>query len=122
MNIDRRARAPRNRTLTLSPDERQRLSEVLLYPPIPQNAELLTDKIICADAHSAMNALPLCFVDLLVLDPPYNLKKQFGATSFREMSMSDYERWFENWFVKLLPTLKKTASLYVCGDWKSSAA
>jgi len=38
------------------------------------------------------------------------------------MSLADYERWFEKWFVRLLPTLKRTASLYVCGDWKSSAA
>jgi site-specific DNA-methyltransferase (adenine-specific) len=122
MNDDRKEPAPRNRTLNLSVDERERLRQTLMYPPIPESPELLIDRIICADAHSTIDSLPRYFVDLLILDPPYNLKKQFGATSFREMSLSDYERWFENWFVKLLPTLKKTASLYVCGDWKSSAA
>ena len=38
------------------------------------------------------------------------------------MSLAGYESWFEGWFVGLLPLLKSTASLYVCGDWKSSAA
>jgi len=119
---DFKQRAPRNRTLMLSANERQRLSKLLLYPPIPPDTERLTDKIICTDSMPALDSLPQSFVDLLILDPPYNLKKQFGAMSFREMSLSDYGDWFEEWFVKLLPTLKNTASLYVCGDWKSSAA
>ncbi len=38
------------------------------------------------------------------------------------MSLAEYEEWLEGWFVRVLPTLKPTASLYVCGDWKSSAA
>ena len=66
--------------------------------------------------------LPAAFVDLLILDPPYNLRKRFGKESFGGMSLRDYEDWFESWFVRLLPALKKTASLYVCGDWKSSTA
>jgi site-specific DNA-methyltransferase (adenine-specific) len=65
--------------------------------------------------------LPKAFVDLLILDPPYNLTKRFGAESFRERSLAEYEEWFEGWFVRVLPLLKPTASLYVCGDWKSSA-
>ena len=59
---------------------------------------------------------------LLILDCPYNLTKTFGAGSFREKSSPEYERWFESWFVRLLPALKTTSSLYVCGDWKCSAA
>jgi site-specific DNA-methyltransferase (adenine-specific) len=122
MNSDRKERAPRNRTLTLSTEERQRLRQTLVNPPIPQSPEALVDRIICADAHSTIASLSQGFVDLVILDPPYNLTKQFGATTFREMSLADYECWFEEWFVRLLPTLKQTATLYVCGDWKSSAA
>ena len=59
---------------------------------------------------------------MLILDPPYNLTKKFGAETFREMTLIEYEKWFEGWFVKILPMLKHTATLYVCGDWKSSAA
>lgn len=92
MNSDRKERAPRNRTLTLSIEERQRLRQTLMSPPIPQSPESLVDRIICADAHSTIDSLPRGFVDLLILDPPYNLTKQFGTATFREMSLADYER------------------------------
>jgi len=59
---------------------------------------------------------------LLILDPPYNLDKSFADEKFRELSTAEYERHFEAWLTPLLPCLKPTASLYVCGDWKSSTA
>lgn len=65
--------------------------------------------------------LPDCIVDLLILDPPYNLNKKFGSTQFKRMSSEYYAEWVETWLVKLLPTLKSTASIYFCGDWQSSA-
>lgn len=58
----------------------------------------------------------------MILDPPYNLTKTFGSETFRETSLSDYELFFESHLLRLLPLLKSTATLYVCGDWKSSAA
>ncbi len=82
----------------------------------------LVDRVVCADSLPLFSTLPRHFVDLLVLDPPYNLNKRFGTESFSEMSLAEYEEWLEGWFVRLLPLLKPTASLYVCGDWKSSAA
>jgi site-specific DNA-methyltransferase (adenine-specific) len=94
----------------------------LLRPPLPSDADKLFNQIVCGDAFAVGPELPAGFVDLLILDPPYNLTKKFGAETFREMTLADYEKWFEEWFVKILPTLKRTATLYVCGDWKSSAA
>jgi len=120
--ISQTDRAPRNGTLTIDTIEQARLASTLLYPPIPKDLETLSNKIVCADLLSIVESLPPTFVDLLILDPPYNLKKQFGTLAFREMSLDEYETWFEAWFVKLLRVLKPTASIYVCGDWKSSTA
>jgi site-specific DNA-methyltransferase (adenine-specific) len=61
-------------------------------------------------------------VDLLVLDPPYNLSKQFGASRFSRTSLGEYEAQLEAWVSALLPLLKKDASIYICGDWQSSPA
>jgi site-specific DNA-methyltransferase (adenine-specific) len=115
-------RAPRNRTLVLSESEGIYYPNQLLRPPLPQNAGQLSNWIVCGDAIAICHELPKEFVDLLILDPPYNLTKKFGAETFREMTLADYEKWFEEWFAKMLPTLKHTATIYVCGDWKSSAA
>jgi site-specific DNA-methyltransferase (adenine-specific) len=122
MRLEDKVRAPRNRTLTLTEIERRRLSATLLRTPVPTAAAGLSDQIVCGDSLALFRDLPRQFVDLLILDPPYNLTKEFGASSFREMSLAQYEEWFESWFVEILPSLKPTASLYVCGDWRSSSA
>ncbi len=122
MNQPEKQRAPRNRTLTLSASEQAALARWLLRAPLPAGVAALTDRIVCGDFIELLPQLPKAFVDLLILDPPYNLNKRFGAENFREMSLAEYEEWFEGWFVRVLPLLKPTASLYVCGDWKSSAA
>ena len=36
--------------------------------------------------------------------------------------MTAYAEWLESWFPKLMRTLKPTASVYICGDWRSSSA
>ena len=122
MNGHEKQRAPRNRTLTLSEPERAVLSRRLLRSPLRASARELADHVVCGDSFALLPQLPKAFVDLLILDPPYNLTKQFGSESFQELSLAGYESWFEGWFTGLLPLLKSTASLYVCGDWKSSAA
>lgn len=122
MSHPEKQRAPRNRTLTLSEQERAVLSKRLLRPPLSASVCELTDQVVCGDSFALLPLLPKAFVDLLILDPPYNLNKRFGTESFSEMLLAEYEEWFEGWFVRLLPLLKPTASLYVCGDWKSSAA
>jgi site-specific DNA-methyltransferase (adenine-specific) len=122
MNTPDKQRAPRNRTLTISASEEASLSRRLLRAPLPACVAALTDGIVCGDSIELLPQLPTAFVDLLILDPPYNLTKRFGAESFRERPLAAYEEWFEGWFVRVLPLLKSTASLYVCGDWRSSAA
>ncbi len=113
-------RAPLNRTITLTEHERALYGAQLTRPPF--QTEALRDAIVQADLFAILPQLPRAFTDLLILDPPYNLSKKFGGETFREMDLDAYERWFESWFVQLLPALKKTSSIYVCGDWKSSAA
>lgn len=84
-------------------------------------AELL-NQTINQDLFELLDWLPVGFVDLLFVDPPYNLSKSFGAASFRERSVADYQLWLESWLPRLLPILKPTASVYLCGDWRSAAA
>lgn len=93
-----------------------------LLRSLPLDPGELKNQIVCGNSFLICPELPKAFVDLLILDPPYNLTKKFGDETFREMSLDDYGKWFEDWFVKVLPTLKSTASLYVCGDWRSSTA
>jgi len=58
----------------------------------------------------------------LFADPPYNLTKEFGKENFRRSSLDEYERWLESWIAPCSRLLKPTASIYICGDWRSSSA
>jgi len=120
-NLDK-VRAHRNRTITLSKTEKKHYSDDLIRISKPSNINVIENKIINQDVFEILNFLPNSFVDLLILDPPYNLTKTFNSTTFRKKSIAKYSEWFENLLVKLLPALKNNASVYVCSEWYSSTA
>lgn len=117
-----KVRAPRNRTLTLSEAEKTVYQTRLLRLNSPAAIETIVDQTICQNLLEVADYLPGQFVDLLFLDPPYNLSKSFNGRSFSPMPLAEYETWLESWLVPLVKTLKPTASVYICGDWQSSAA
>jgi site-specific DNA-methyltransferase (adenine-specific) len=117
-----KSRAPRNRTLTLSTEELEHYQQQLLKLEGAVEVEAVLNQTINQDLLEVLDKLPTGFVDLLFVDPPYNLTKTFGETEFKERSLSAYQKWLESWLPKLLKTLKPTASVYICGDWHSSAA
>lgn len=120
--MPQKIRAPRNRTLTLTPGEKERYRSRLVHLAGPAALETLIDKTICQNLGDIFDYLPGQFVDLLFLDPPYNLSKSFNGRAFSQMPLADYEAWLESWLAPLLKTLKPTASIYICGDWQSAAA
>jgi len=84
------------------------------------SAAEITNKTVNQDLFQVLDFLPPRFVDLLFIDSPYNLSKEFGVAFFKEMTAEQYASWFSSWFSRLLPILKPTASVYICGDWWSS--
>jgi len=121
MNMAKK-RAPRNRTVTLSVNERALYVNKLLHLFAPVQLEEIENKTINQDLFEILDWLPRSFVDILFIDPPYNLTKSFNSNAFTQRSVEEYKKWFESWFTRLLKVLKPTASVYICGDWRSSAA
>lgn len=80
------------------------------------------DRLICGDAFEVLPHLPAGRFDLLFADPPYNLTKEFGKEQFKQTSEEAYEKWLDKWLRLCVPLLKDTASVYICGDWRSGAA
>ena len=117
-----KARAHRNRTITLSQAEKEHYSKDLIHIAESVTTNAVGDRIVNQDISEVLSLLPEGFVDLLILDPPYNLTKTFTSSTFRKKSIAKYAEWFENLLVKLLPTLKNTASVYACAEWYSSTA
>ena len=84
-----------------------------------------TDKIeqnctVVGDSFSALSKLKDKSVDLLIVDPPYNLSKNFHGKTFKKTSQNEYAEYTLRWINAVKPKLKDTASLYVCCDWESA--
>lgn len=115
-------KAPRNKTLQLSNSEKALLKKRLIRLDKGVDLEAILNRTIHQNMLEALDHLPNAFVDLVFVDPPYNLSKRFNKTSFKEMESEAYETWLEEWLSKIPRILKPNASVYICGDWKSSAA
>ena len=75
-------RAKNNRTLTLQEDEIQLLKERLITK---ENISAQTDilnKTLNGDVLEMLDFVPDNFADLIIIDPPYNLSKNFNGFKF----------------------------------------
>lgn len=114
-------KSSRNQTIVLSNEEVLSLKDKLIE--IDNNVSdisLLENKTIFGDSEKIIDNLPDSFIDLLFLDPPYNLSKNFGDLKFKASTMDKYGEYFDSWFSRMMRLLKPTASVYICGDWRSS--
>jgi site-specific DNA-methyltransferase (adenine-specific) len=111
-------RAPRNRTIEISAGDSLELSSLIVRDL--KNRPI--DRVICGDAFTILNDLPKSSFGMLFADPPYNLNRKFGKEKFDQLSSDEYEEWLDSWLSLCVPLLEPTASVYICGDWRSSGA
>lgn len=115
-------RAPRNQTLTLTEEERGFLRSHLLSAHQLGDDISLINRTIHGDTMSLLSRMPAQMADLIIVDPPYNLSKNFNGLQFKATSESQYLDYLRSWFPQLCKLLKPNGSLYLCGDWKSTSA
>ncbi len=113
--------------MRLSEDEVEMyFSRCINFNQNPQNnsqsftKESLEDKTICGDTFAVLKFLPENLADLAIVDPPYNLSKDYAGKVFKETSNENYLEYTRQWLSLLLPKIKESGSLYICCDWKSS--
>ena len=115
-----------NRTLTILPEEVEGLKK-LITPAAELNNDSpaenkVENKIFNGDIIETLKKLPDAFADLIIIDPPYNLTKNFNGNTFNSMKDADYESYVDTWLPLVCKKLKANGSLYLCGDWKSTSA
>lgn len=116
------AKAPNNRTLTVAPDEVATLKERIVRGDSLPDAAEFRNLLINADLMQVIDNIPDGVADLIIIDPPYNLTKNFNGNTFTARSQSEYEAYLHTWFSKVCRKLKPHGSLYLCGDWKCTSA
>lgn len=113
-------RAGRNKTITVSDDEYRALAERVLTIP-PTDDGQWENAIVNADLLEIIDLIPDNIADLIIVDPPYNLSKDFNGLSFSKMKSEKYVDYLRTWFYKVCDKLKPTGTLYMCGDWKCTS-
>lgn len=113
-------KAPRNRTLVLTEEDRIKYSKNIITLSQKAKIEDVINKTINQDLLEASSFLPSNFVDLLIVDPPYNLNKNFNGNNFKKKGFDEYEDYTRGWLSKIVHTLTPNATIYVCSDWETS--
>lgn len=114
-------KADRNKTIDISVEEgKEYLKKCMVLEKKVKLSEIL-DKTILGNTLEILSLLPENSVDLLIVDPPYNLDKDFHGNKFKRTSGKIYEEYTESWIKLVKPLLKKNATIYVCCDWLSSS-
>lgn len=113
-------KAERNKTIDFLPEDAPEYLTRCLRVTEDVPLDTVCDRTICGDTFAVAPHLPRGFADLLIVDPPYNLTKDFSGGGFRRTTDANYAAFTRAWIELLLPLLKPDASVYVCCDWRSS--
>lgn len=112
----------RNKTISLSLNQENNYIKRALKLPIQSQNIDFNNQIIWHDTFEALAYLPDSFVDLMIVDPPYNLTKNFGKRTFKQTDLHTYQQWLDKWLAQTVRILKPNASIYICSDWQTSMA
>lgn len=114
-------KAERNKTIDITIEEGKEYLDRCITQVKDTGVSDILDKTILGDSFQVLKQLPEGFADLVIVDPPYNLDKDFHGERFRKTSIELYSEYTENWITLIKPMLKRTGSIYVCCDWRTSS-
>jgi len=95
-------------------DENNFAKELITSKSIKRNNRLPLNQIILNDAVEELRKLPDECCDVIIIDPPYNIGKDFG-NNMDKREMSEYIRWSKSWIDESIRVLKPTGTMFIYG-------
>ena len=108
----------RNKTIDFSLENAGEYLNACVYEEKVEKIE--KNSIVIGDSFKALEKIQDKSIDLLIVDPPYNLDKDFHGNGFKKSNNDEYAKYTLSWINAVKTKLKETASIYVCCDWKSA--
>lgn len=106
----------------LEPQEIEGLRNRLLTEKNISAESDIVNRTLNGDILKMLDFVPDNFADLIIIDPPYNLSKNFNGMKFASRSQENYDEYLSEWFPLVCKKLKSNGSLYMCGDWKCTSS
>jgi len=72
------------------------------------------NKFYLMDVMDGLSELEENSADVIIIDPPYNIKKDFGNNK-DDMDLLEYVKWSKSWLTRSYTILKDTGSMYIYG-------
>jgi site-specific DNA-methyltransferase (adenine-specific) len=72
------------------------------------------NKVYPLDAIVGMDNLPERFADIVIMDPPYNIGKDFGNNVY-QLEIEEYVSWARRWIDAASRILKSSGTVYIYG-------
>ncbi|MCK4355155.1 transcriptional repressor LexA [Candidatus Parcubacteria bacterium] len=88
--------------------------EDLLTTSLKRNKTLPLNKIILGDALAELKKLPDESCDVVIIDPPYNVGKDFGNNTDKR-ELSEYVSWCKEWINECIRTMKPNGTMFIYG-------
>lgn len=88
--------------------------DVLTTAPIKRDKILPLNKVILGDAISELKKLPDESCDVIVIDPPYNIGKDFG-NNIDKRELNEYVSWCKEWINESIRTMKPNGTMFIYG-------
>lgn len=121
-------KSKRNKTITVSKEDYKRFPLLELKHEIriskseqTRNSKYeIQNRIYFGDCVKEMKKLQDECVDLIVTDPPYTIKKDFGKGTI-DVNENKFKEWCDEWIKECARLLKSNGSIYVCINWEASS-
>jgi site-specific DNA-methyltransferase (adenine-specific) len=108
---EQKQKSQRNKTLDAPLEEEKVFFDKCISVENKVNFEQIKNKTICGDTLKVLENLPEKFADLLIVDPPYNMQKNFHGNIFKKTDFNSYEEYIKSWLLPSLKCLKENASI-----------
>ena len=90
-------KSAKNKTIDISLTDGQEYLERCISVNRKTEVKNILNKTIIGDSLKVMEKLPRSFVDLLIVDPPYNLNKDYHGNKFNQTNNEEYEQYTTAW-------------------------
>ena len=95
-------------------EEKIQAEKLLENKEIKRNKTFPLNKIIFGDAVEELKKLPNESCDVIIIDPPYNIGKDFGNNSDKQ-ELNKYISWCKKWINESIRVMKPTGTMFIYG-------
>lgn len=95
-------------------EEELQAEKILTAENIKRYTKLPFDKIILGDAVKKLRELPSDSCDVIIIDPPYNIGKDFG-NNIDKRELNEYVEWSKSWISEAIRIMKPAGIMFIYG-------